>query len=179
MPRITKKELERIFKTSSSADELFDYFRIAITNKLKDAFLYKILLWNKALSPDEISMYAAQICKIHPDLSYQVYYWVGQIFSSLSIYGEYHDKAFEYFKKASSVNPSFLEPYLATAKLYSYDLNIPEFESITRFVKKGIETVALKSKLCFTLSKLYKKKGDREAERVYQGLGEKYQKEGK
>jgi len=179
MPRITKKELERIFKTSNSADELFDYFRIAIENKLKDAYLYKILLWNKALSPDEISMYAEQICKIHPDLSFQIYYWGAQVFSSLSIYGEYHDRAFEYFKKASIVNSSALEPYLAIAKLYNYDLNIPEFENIIRFVKKGIDNIELKSKLCFALSKLYKRKGDRETERAYQKLGEKYQREGR
>ena len=179
MLRVTKKELERIFKTSASADELFDYFRIAIENKLKDAFLYKILLWNKALSPDEISMYAEQICKIHPDLSFQIYYWVGQVFSSISIYGEYHERAFEYFQKASAVNPSAFEPYLAIAKLYNYDLNVPEFENIIRFIKKGIDTTELKSKLCFALSKLYKRKGEWEQEKVYQKLGEKYQKEGR
>ena len=179
MPRITKKELERIFKTSGSADELFDYFRIAIENKLKDAYLYKILLWNKVLSPDEILMYAEQICKVHPGLSYQIYYWVGQIFSTISVYGEYHDKAFEYFQKASKVKPSEIEPYLAITKLYNFDLNIPEFEKIVRFMKKGIDSTELKSKLCFALSKLCKKKGDRETEKTYQKMGEKYQREGK
>jgi tetratricopeptide (TPR) repeat protein len=179
MPRIKKKELERIFKTSDSADELFDNFRIAIDNKLKDAYLYKILLWNRALSADEILMYAEKICKVHPTLSYQIYYWVGQVFSSISIYGEYHDKAFEYFQKAAKVKPSEIEPYLAITKLYHFDLNVPEFEKIVRFMKKGIDSTELKSKLCFALSKLCKKKGDKETEKTYQKLGEKYQKEGK
>jgi tetratricopeptide (TPR) repeat protein len=179
MPRITKKNLENIFRNSASSDELFDTFRIAIERGIQDSNIYRLLLWNKALSPDEIMMFAEKICKENPDVSYQIYNWVGKIFSSISVYGELNEKALNYFKKAAKSNPSAHEPYIAITKLYNVDLNIPGFDTVIKAVEKGLETVDKKSKLCFAISKLYKIKGDFESENAYQKLGEKYQREGK
>jgi len=67
MPRITKKYLENIFRNSNSPDELFDTFKIAIDRRIQDSSIYRLLLWNKALSPDEIMMFAEKICKENPE----------------------------------------------------------------------------------------------------------------
>jgi tetratricopeptide (TPR) repeat protein len=179
MTRITKKEFETVFRTSVSADELFDYFRLAIDYKIRDASLFKILLWNKALSTDEVCMFAEKICKTYPNIAYQIYYWVGQIFSSISVYGEYYETAFDYYKKAASKNDSAHEPYVAVTKIYNNELDLPKFDRLTSFIQKGIESADKKSKVCFAAAKLYKRKGDYEKVHSYQRLGEKFQREGK
>jgi tetratricopeptide (TPR) repeat protein len=179
MPRLTKKYIENIFRNSDSPDELFDIFRIAINQGIQDSSIYRLLLWNKALSPDEIMMFAEKICKENPEASYQIYNWVGRIFSSTSVYGEHNEKALEYYKKASHSNPIAHEPYIAITKLYNSELNLPRFDIIIKTIEKGLETVDKKSKLCFSISKLYKTKGDIESANAYQKLGEKYQREGR
>lgn len=179
MPRIPKKYFENIFRNSDSPDELFDTFRIAIDQGIQDTNIYRLLLWNKALSPDEIMMFAEKICKENPESCYQVYSWVGKIFSSISIYGKHSNKAFEYFKKAAGSNPAAHEPYLAMSKLYNADLNTPDFNLVIKTIERGLETVDKKSKLCFAVSQLYKLIGNPESENTYRMLGEKFQREGK
>ncbi len=179
MPRITKKYFENIFGNSDSPDELFDTFRIAIEQGIQDSSIYRLLLWNKALSPDEIMMFAEKICKENPEWGYQIYSWVGKIFSSISIYGKHSNKALRYFKKAAGSNPTAHEPYIAITKLYNADLNTPDFNLVIKAVEKGLETVDKKSKLCFAISKLYKLNSNIELENAYQTLGEKYQREGR
>ncbi len=178
MTRITKKYFENIFRNSDSSDELFDSFRLAIEQRVRDPNIYRLLLWNKALSPDEIMMFAEKICKENPELCYQIYNWVGKIFSSISIYGRHSNKAFEYFKKAAQSKPFAHEPYVAITKLYNVDLNTPDFNLVIKTVEKGLESVNKKSKLCFAISRLYGNRGDIENANSYQRLGEKYQKSG-
>src|SRR5690606_1788772 len=179
MPKLSKKYIEHIFRNSDSPDELFDTFRIAIEQQIKDSNLYRSLLWNRALSSDEVMMFAEKICKYNPDLSYQIYSWVGKIFASLFVYGELSEQALEYYKKAAKCNPSAHEPYISIAKFYNPDLNLPSFESVIETLKKGIQSVDKKSKLCFSISKLYKNKGYVEEANAYQKMGERYQREGK
>ncbi len=170
-----KNEFRKIFTTSSSPDELFDVFEQALKFRIDDASLYKTLLWNKALSHDEIMMYVGKICKEFPSLCYEIYFAVGEILDSISMYGTLKEKSFEYYKKAAAANNSSHLPYLSAANMYNAELNIPLFEQIVGFVESGIEHVELKSKLCFALSSLYKQRGDREKERAFQMLGEKFQ----
>jgi hypothetical protein len=177
--RTTKKNIENVFRNSDSPDELFDNFRIAIDQKIKDNKLFRVLLWNKALSPDEIMMFAEKICRENPDWSYNIYNWVGKIFSSLSLFGELNEKAFKYFQKAADSKPESHEPYISIIKMYNPEIDIPRLNLIIRSAEKGLNTVNEKSKLCFSLSRLYKSAGDSEKEKYYQRLGENYQKEGK
>ena len=177
MSTLKKKEVENIFVNSSSPDELFDAFRAAIENKIKDVQLYKSLLWNKALSPDEISMYAEKICKEFPDSCFKIFYAVAQILESISVYGIYHERAMNYFKKAAKASPESHEPYVAIAKMYNFELDCPRIKNVLKTLEQGIETVHLKSKVCFALSNIYKKTGDKENEKLYQSMGEKYQRE--
>jgi len=174
-----KKDIEEIFRCSNSSDELFDAFSTAIDLKIKDEELYNILLWNKVLSVDEIRMYAEKLCKEFPDLCFKVYYDVGKILEAASVYGKNLDTAMLYFIKAAKANPSSLLPYTAVAAMYNKELNLPSFDKVTSFLLEGMELVERKSKICFTLVNLYKKKGVREKEKKFQKLGEKYQKEGK
>ncbi|MFO7445542.1 MAG: hypothetical protein R6W90_04210 [Ignavibacteriaceae bacterium] len=176
---ISKQEIEVIFRTSNSADELFDAFRVAISGKIKDSEFYKTLLWNKALSADEIAMFAGKICKEFPDLCYSVYFAVGQIFSSISFYGKYLDKAMSYFRKAAEARPEMPDPYIAVIKMYNRELNFPKMEDVIIMVQFGLEGVGHKSKLCFEFSNFFKRMGIKDKERTYRKLGEKYQKEGK
>lgn len=173
-----KQELEVIFRTSNSSDELFDSFRAAIEKKIHDEDLYKILLRNKALSADEISMFAEKICKEFPDLSYNIYFCVGQLFESISSYGKYLERAFLYYTKAANSKPSLNEPYLAIAKMYNAEFNIPKFETIIQTIEDAIAKVNFKSPLCFSLANLFKKIGNNEKSIGYQKLGEIYQREG-
>ncbi len=177
MTTIKKKEIEYIFINSSSPDELFDAFRAAIENNIKDVTLYKSLLWNKALSPDEIAMYAEKICKEFPDSSFKIYYAVGQILESISVYGIYHERAMHYYKKAADSNPDSHEPFVAIAKMYNYELDCPKLKNVLKILEQGVEAVHLKSKVYFAISNIYKKTGNKEKEKFYQALGEKLQRE--
>ena len=174
-----KHDLEEIFRTSNSPDELFDAFRAAIEKKIHDEDLYKILLRNKALSADEISMFAEKICREFSSLSYNICYCVGQLFESISSYGKYHDRAFLYYQKAAACKSSLHQPYLAISKMYNAEFNIPKFESIVQVIEDGLPKVDLKSSIYFSLANLYKKFGDNEKSNDYQKLGEIYQREGK
>jgi hypothetical protein len=174
-----KRSLENIFRTSNSPDELFDTFRVAIDRKIKDEEFYKVLLRNSALSIDEISMFAGKICKEFPDISYGIFFCVGQLLSSISSYSKHHEEALRYYLKSASKAPQAHEPYLAIAKMYNNELNVPRFEVVVQIIADGITFVDFKSFLCFALADLYKLKGDVEKEQNYLTLGELYQQEGK
>ncbi len=173
-----KKEILKIFQTSNSQDELFDNFRIAINQKIKDIDLYNVLLWNKALSNDEIVMYAEKICKEIPEFCCKVYLAVAKILDSTSIYGDNKEMAFDYIKKAALSNKTSTEPYIIISEMYNKELNLPPFEKIVSFLEKGINLVDEKSKLNFILAKLYGKIGDIERGKNYQKKGEEHQKHG-
>ncbi len=173
------ENLENVFRTSGSQEELFDTFRLSIENRIKDEELYKILLRNKALSIDEILMYTEKICKVFPDLSYSIYYCVAQLLESISSYGKHNERALDYYIKASALIPSSNEPYLAIAKMYNNELNVPRFEVVVEKLEEGISKVDVKSPLCFALSNLYLNRGEDEKALSCQKLGEIYQREGK
>ena len=174
-----KKELEEIFRLSGSPDELFDAFRAALGLRIKDPELYKTLLRNKALSTDEIAMFAEKTCKEFPELSYTIYFCVGQIFASISAYAKHHDRALTFYKKAAESTPSIHAPYVAIAEMYNAELNKPPFDDVVQTIQDGINAVDNKSVLCFTLVNLYKNMGNEEMVRSFQILGELYLREGK
>lgn len=174
-----KKKIETVFRCSNSSDELFDAFRTAVEKKIKDEDLYKILLWNKTLSTDEIGMYAEKLCREFQDMTFKVYYDVGKILEATSVYGSNLEQALSYYRKAARANPASFLPYTAVAAMYNKDLNLPGFEKVIEFLNEGMDFVERKSKICFNLVSLYKKKGNREKEKKFQKLGEKYQREGK
>ena len=177
MPENLSKEIEKIFRVSNSTDELFDAFRTAISNKIEDPDLYKTLLWNKVLSADEIAMYAEKITEVFPAFSYNIFLWSGQIFSAVSSFGEYYDRAVKYLKKASDINKTTSEPYLLMAGLYNKELNVPPFNDLIKILDEGIEKTREKSRLCFIVSDLFKNTGKIDKYREYRRKGENFQKD--
>jgi len=173
-----KQVIEKIFRDSNSPNDLFDAFRIAISNHIEDPDLYKTLLWNKALSTDEISMFVEKICKEFPEISFNIYLWAGNVFSTSSISGENYSKAFNYFKNALDINEKSSEPYLAISGFYNKELNLPPFEEIIKVLETGLDRVENKSKVCFALSDLYKNVGKKEGAQKYRSLGEQFQRKG-
>jgi hypothetical protein len=173
-----KQNLEEIFRTSNSPDELFDTFRVAIEREIHDEELYKILLRNKALSVDEIIMFTEKICKESPNLSYNICFCVGQLLESISTYGKHNESALQYFQKAAKIKPASEEPYLAIAKMYNNELNIPGFEIVTKIIEDGIACVKIKSPLCFALAALLTNRGEIEKGSNFKKLGEIYLREG-
>jgi hypothetical protein len=172
------KNLEKIFTVSNSQEELFDAFITAIRSKIDDPEFYKPLLSNNALSADEISMYAEKICHDFPHISYPISCWAGKVFESLSTFNQYHDKAFEFYKKAAEVNDKNPDPYISIIKLYNKEYDTPELFKVTGTALEGIIKSPIKSKICFELSKLYKAIGEEKKVKEFQSLGEKFQKSG-
>ncbi len=167
-----------VFRTSNSSEELFDAFREAIKQNINDADLYKTLLWNKALSTDEIIMYSEKICNVFPQIAYDIYLFVGRLLESNSIYCSDYNNAFNFYLKAFSLKKSSAEPLLLIADLYNSDLNIPKFETIIHTLEDGLNSVKEKSKICLAMAKLYKEKGNTVKEREYNLKASKYLKEG-
>jgi len=143
----------------------------------------------KELSPDVVLMDLAmpvmtgleatrKICKEFPEISFNIYLWAGNVFSTSSISGENYSKAFNYFKNALDINEKSSEPYLAISGFYNKELNLPPFEEIIKVLETGLDRVENKSKVCFALSDLYKNVGKKEGAQKYRSLGEQFQRKG-
>ncbi len=172
------KEIVKVFQFSNSQDDLFDNFRIAIDKRIKDITLYNALLWNKALSINEILMFAEKICKEIPEFCLDIYLSVAKILDSNSLYGNNKESAFDYIKKAASSEKNSIEPYIVISEMYNKELNLPPFDQITVFFENGFHLVKEKSKLSFLLARLYGKIGDIETGKSYQKKGEEYLEKG-
>lgn len=172
------KEIGKVFQFSNSQDELFDNFKTAIDQKIKDIALYNALLWNRALSADEILMFAEKICREIPEFSFDIYLSVAKILDSNSLTGDNKNTAFDYIKKASLSEKDSIEPYIAVSEMYSKELDTPPLDKIEAFFINGFRHVKEKSKLSFVLAKLYGKIGNLEKGRIYKEKGEEFLEKG-
>ncbi|MEJ2617051.1 MAG: hypothetical protein P8Z35_19015 [Ignavibacteriaceae bacterium] len=172
------KDIAKAFRFSNSPDELFDNFRTAIDQKINDFSLYNALLWNKALSVDEVLMFAEKICKEIPGLCFDTYLSVAKILDSKSFYGNNKEIAFDYIKKAADSERNSTEPYVIVYEMYNKELDLPPFDKLAAFFEKGFNNVKEKSKLSFLLARLYGKVGEIEKGRSYQKMGEEYLQKG-
>lgn len=173
-----QKEIEKIFQFSNSQDELFDNFRIAIDQKIKDIALYNSLLWNKALSVDEVLMFAEKICKEIPGFCFDIYLSVAKVLDANPLYENDKETAFNFIVKAATSGQDSIEPYVIISEMYNKELNTPPFDKIAAFFENGFLNVREKSKLSFLLARLYGKIGDVETGRKYQKKGEEYLEKG-
>jgi len=166
------KTLENIFLTSNCPDELFDAFQTALENNVSDFELYKILLANPASSLDEIKMYINQLSEKFPKNNYHLYMWGAVVMESLPELPEYLENACSYYQKAAYLDQENTEPYLKLLPNYNYDFRSPVNDTILEIFLAGCQTVKLKSKLFYELSKHYKKLGDIELSKEYLKLAE-------
>ncbi len=167
-------EIEHIFRNSNSPDELFDTFRKAITNRISDIELYKILLANPILSGEELKMYTEHLSKVFTDNAFDLFMWTGNIFSNYSTEYERLEDSIAYFVKALYSNPKMHEPYCRLLQLYSHDLNLPTNKVIMDTIEGCIEAVDKKSIVYTELAKLYERDGDKEKSAECRQLAAKY-----
>jgi len=173
-----KRELEKIFRESSSPEELFDAFKKAIDNKLGDLSTYKILLGNVALNSDELKMYAEKICEIFPSSSSEIYHWTGSILESNP--SNYNlDLAYEYYKQAIESNSNNLHAYQSLLNLYNPDIDFPPLSSIQKIIDKNLEKVSSKSRYCKTVVTFYNRLDDTVMKDKYSSLAAKFSRKGK
>ncbi|MCX6169626.1 MAG: hypothetical protein NTX65_09805 [Ignavibacteriales bacterium] len=166
-------KIEETFRNSTSADELFDAFQDAIKLKLADMGVYKILLANPTLSPDEIKLFTEKLIKEIPDSSFDLSMWAGKVFENHTDYFNYVSDALFYYQRANSFKPEFHEPLLSLLNLYNYEIDLPINKKIFDIIEESVSNVNQKSKIYYALSRHYKKCGDSNMEIKFYALAER------
>lgn len=173
------EEIESIFRNSNCPDELFDYFRKAITGKIEDIELYKILLANPILSCEELKMYTEHLSKVFHDKAFDIFMWTGNIFANYTAEYERLEDSISYFVKALYNNPKSHEPHCRLLQLYNHDLDLPTNKIIIEIVEQCLPQIDKKSIVCSELSKLYYKLGLKERSAEYRQMAIKFSKSGR
>lgn len=167
-----KQHFEKLFRESTSSDDLFDAFRNAIEKKVKDGELYKILLGNAALSPYEIKMFTEKLCEEFRDLSFDLYMWTGNVLENCNA-KDAIEMSLEYYKKAINADNLNYLPYFSLVKIFDPEINIPTQEELLQILKTGLDKVKLKSKIYLALAELYNKLNNLQLKQMYIGLASK------
>lgn len=167
MPELSIEEIRRRFSTSRDFNEIFDAFQQAVSRRIDDVEIYRLLFWNHSLTPDELCLFGEKLSQEFPHIAYDVYMWLANVFElTYSLYDNY-ELAIDYYKKAASVRPAEPDPYLDAADCYEPDLNIPPIDVLIDFLKTGSEHVASPKKVYQRLAYLYHIAGDLEMSEYY------------
>jgi tetratricopeptide (TPR) repeat protein len=170
MPRRTPEDIRAVFANSADFNQLFDAFEEALAQELRDIELYRILFWNNSLSPDELRMFGEKLSREFPELAYETFLWLANVFEvTYSAYDNF-ELAMVYYRKAASVNPEDPDPYIRACDCYDPDLNIPPIPLLIDFLKAGLQTVKNKQVLYLRLSHLYQLKGDEDLSEFFRRL---------
>lgn len=172
-----KKEIENIFRCSTSSSELFDAFHFLLSLRVRDLELYKTLLANNVLSDDETKMFTEKLCEVFNEWSYELLMWSAQVFENKTTNYTGAENAFSYFIKAYNTLPIEEESLLKIINLYNYEINLPINNSIINFVNDNLYSVKKKSLVYKSLAELYGKLGNIEKSKTYNSLAEKSHKE--
>ncbi|MEK7819061.1 MAG: hypothetical protein AAB255_04630 [Bacteroidota bacterium] len=160
MLQLSKEEIKQRFANSTDFNEIFDAFQISINLKIDDVELYRQLFWNKSLSEDEIILFGEKLAIEFPQISFDIFIWMANVFETLFGKKDNLENAFTYYKKASIVEPTNEKPFIDVCNAYNQDLNIPPIENLIEFLKNGVELVNKKGIVYKNLSNLYQLKGD-------------------
>ncbi len=166
-------KIEETFRSSKSSDELFDAFQEAIKINLSDIGVYKILLANPTLLPDEIKLFTEKLIKEIPGSSFDLSMWTGKVFENQTDYFNNVKDALFYYQRAISFKPESHEPLMNLLNLYNYEINLPINQKIVDVINESVSSVNQKSKIYYALSKHYKKCGDSVLEIKYYALAER------
>ena len=172
MARFTPEHIRATFATSQDFNELFDAFEDAIGQGLQDLELYRLLFWNNALGPDELGMFGEKLARVYPDLAYETFMWLANVFEVIYSSYDNFELAIRYYRKAALARPTEPDPYLNAIDCYEPDLNIPPAEILVAFLKDGLKTVTNTKVLLQRLSYLYQMTGDRQQSDYYRGLAD-------
>jgi len=167
MPKLTVAEIRERFESSKEFNEIFDAFEQAIEQRLDDIGLYRQLFWNSSLKAEELLLFGEKIAKEFRPIAYDVYMWLANVFEvTHSMYDNY-ELAFQYYKKASTVKPEAIEPYINAADCYEHDLKIPSINLLIDFLKHGITIVSDPNSLYLKLVHLFELSGNDEMSMFY------------
>lgn len=167
MAALSRDEIRQRFASSANFNEIFDAFESAISQKIDDVELYRILFWNDSLGPDEIMLFGEKLAKDFPQIAYDIFMWLANVFELLFASRDNFEQALLYYQKAAAVRPSEPDPYLDACDCYNPDLNIPPVASLIEFLKVGMECVHNKKSLSNRLAALYHILGDKDLAEYY------------
>jgi hypothetical protein len=103
MPRRTPEDIRTVFANSADFNQLFDAFEEALIQELREMELYRVLFWNNSLSPDELRMFGEKLSREFPELAYETYLWLANVFEvTYSAYDNF-ELAMIYYRKAAAV----------------------------------------------------------------------------
>ena len=167
MEKLTIEEIRKRFELGKEFNEIFDAFEQALALRVADIEVYRLLFWNNTLTPDELCLFGEKLAKEFPELAYDIFMWLANVFEVSHAMYDNHELAFEYYRKAAQVRPSMLNPYIEAADCYEPDLNIPPIVSLIDFLKKGITAVAEPKLLYEKLVYFYEMSGNDEMSEYY------------
>jgi len=172
MPRFTLEEIRAKFSNSTDFNEIFDAFEDAITQKIQDVELYRLLFWNNSLGPDELCLFGEKLAKEFPAIAYDTYMWLASVFEvTYSSYDNF-ELAIKYYKKAARSKPSEPDPYLDAADCFDPDLNIPPIDVLIEFLKDGVKRVGNKKSILLRLAHMYQIIGNEAQSDYYRNLAD-------
>jgi tetratricopeptide (TPR) repeat protein len=125
MPRFTLDEIRNTFSNGKDFNEIFDVFEDALKQGIQDVELYRLLFWNSALRPDELCLFGEKLAKEFPDLAYDTFMWLANVFEATYSSYDNFELAMRYYRKAAKSKPDEVQPYLNAADCHEPDLNIP------------------------------------------------------
>ncbi len=167
------KEIEKIFRLSNSPSELFEAFHFALSNRISNVDLYKILIANPVLNKDEVKMFTEKLCVVFKQHSYEILMWAANIFEHTITDLATLESAISFYNKALDSDPLNHEPLVKLLNLYNRDYKTPYNDTILNAVMDKLGEVKFKSKVYFALAKLYQEIGNRKQNVKYLSLAEK------
>ncbi len=162
------EEIRRRFANSADFNEIFDAVEEAIRQRIEDIELYRLLFWNNSLSAEAVAMFGEKIANEFPSIAYDIYMWLASVFEAVYSKFDNYEGALKFYKKASSVKPQEIDPYLNAADCYDPDLNIPPAESLIEFLLEGLKHVRTPKPIYQRLCALHRAIGDEEKAMYYE-----------
>jgi len=160
MRTYTLNEIRQCFSTSTDFNEIFDVFQSALAQQVADLDPYRFLFWNHSLTPDEVRLFGEKLAGEFPALAFDVFLWLAGMFEATYSSSDNHELAVHYYRKAATVKPTAVEPYLKVCECYDPDLSIPPLGGLIDFVLKGLTRVSDPVPLYRCLAELYAFAGD-------------------
>ncbi len=172
MEYLTRDQIHHRFEFATEFNDIFDALEHALEQNIDDPDLYKVMFWNKSLSPDEVALFAEQVNKQFPHRAYDNYMWLAEMSSIVFASEDNYDRALQYYRKAARVNSTATEPYVKAVLCYDPDIKIPSAQLLIEFVKSGLSLVSSKKKMYQRLSYLYDQLGNDEMTHYYTHLAD-------
>ena len=172
MPNLSKEEIRRRFSTSTDFNEIFDAFEDALAQRVDDIEVYRLLFWNHSLTPDELCLFGEKLVQEFPQVAYDVYMWLANVFEVTYAMYDNYELAIEYYKKAAVVRPQEPDPYLDAADCYEPDLNIPPLDVLIDFLREGLPHLSNAKSVYQRLSYFYQMVADFEMSEYYRKKSE-------